>query len=228
MGHSSLLGTEEAPTEAKGRDTAALGPGDNSDSGSDMMGITDADGGGDPDLPVDVALRDENPHTLASESVSGSTSDAGGTGERRSAAADAGREAADIGVDRIVSGPGLRAGSDEDQPDDEDADLAFIDAAQAGDPTEDEEDPDEQEEPADGDAGEGDPDGLEEDDNIPQGRGRVSAPASQTPTLPGRPNPEPDVPDPLPGDTEEEDPPADEQDSEERKPGRTAALLRRR
>lgn len=223
MGHSSLLGTEDAPTEAPGRDTAALGPGDNSDSGSDMMGITEDDGGGDTELPVDVAMRDDHPHSLLSESTAGSTSDAGGTGERRSAGSDAGQEAADIGVDRIVSGPDLREIGDEDLSDDEDADLAFVDEAQAGDPVEDEDDLDD-----DGDAEEDDPDALEEDDNIP--KGRSAAPARvHTPSPPGRPNPEPDVPAPLPGDSDEEiPPPADEQDLEERRPGRTAALLRKR
>ena len=49
MGHSSLLGLETAPLEPEGRDIAALGPGDNSDSGSDRMGL----GGLDTDDPVE-------------------------------------------------------------------------------------------------------------------------------------------------------------------------------
>lgn len=39
MAKDSLLGAEKAPQVAPGRDTAALGPSDSSDSGSDMMGI---------------------------------------------------------------------------------------------------------------------------------------------------------------------------------------------
>jgi len=58
MGQSSLLGTSKAPTEAKGRDTRALGPSDNSDSGSDTVGVADASGT-DPFVPVDVALADD-------------------------------------------------------------------------------------------------------------------------------------------------------------------------
>ncbi len=132
MGHSSLLGTERAAAVPAGRDTAALGPGDNSDSGSDMMGVEDSDQG-DPGAPVDVALRDDMPHSLLPDEVmDGAASDAGGTGERRSAGSDAGVEAADIGVDRIFT-----PGRDRDL-DDEDADTAFVDDALAGDPLEDE------------------------------------------------------------------------------------------
>jgi len=168
MGHSSLLGTERAAEEPAGRDTATLGPGDSSDTGSDMTGIGDSDDG-DPGLPVDVAMRDDTPHAaMAPENLAGSASDAAGTGERRSAGLDAGkREAADIGVDRVFSIDG--AGNGEDAFDeDEDPDLAFIDAAQATDPLEDEtadgDLADEDTEDDDGDAGER---YAEEDDGIP-------------------------------------------------------------
>ncbi|MFW2357968.1 hypothetical protein [Hydrogenophaga sp.] len=39
MAKSSIQGASPAPAEPAGRDTASFGPGDNSDSGSDMMGI---------------------------------------------------------------------------------------------------------------------------------------------------------------------------------------------
>lgn len=139
MGHSSLIGTERAAEEPAGRDTALLGPSDSSDTGSDMAGIGESNVG-DPFLPVDVAMRDEMPHAaMAPESLSGSASDSGGTGERRSAGQDAGeREAADIGVDRVFSINGSDANGEDAFDEDEDPDLAFIDAAQATDPLEDE------------------------------------------------------------------------------------------
>ncbi len=124
MGQDSLLGVRRAATEAEGRDNAALGPGDSSDSGSDMAGVTDAPGT-DPFLPVDVALRDDAQHPLQARAASrdGADTDAAGTGERRSAGNDAGaREGADISVDRVVDDPALH--------DDEDPDLAFMDGLQ--------------------------------------------------------------------------------------------------
>jgi hypothetical protein len=110
MSNSSLLGTHKAPQVAPGTDTAALGPGDNSDSGSDVAGIEEGDGA-DIGVPTDVAMRDDMPHPLMPKgAMGGAASDAAGTGERRSAASDAGlREAADIGVDRVFT-PG-RPGS---------------------------------------------------------------------------------------------------------------------
>jgi hypothetical protein len=126
MGHSSLLGTETPAVEAPGRDTAALGPGDSSDSGSDIAGLEDADVG-DPGEPVDVALRDDAMHTLVSrEAMDSSSSDAAGTGERRSAGNDAGApEGNDVAPDRIFDDPSEEA---QDDPDDglldDDADAA--------------------------------------------------------------------------------------------------------
>lgn len=164
MGHSSLLGTDLAPPEPAGRDTATLGPGDSSDTGSDLMGIDESDQS-DPGVPVDVALRDDQPHSLLSEdALGGSASDAAGTGERRAAGSDGGlREAADIGVDRIFT-PG--AADDESLlSDDADPELsALVDEAQAGDPLEDEE-----EEAGGDDEDDGEGDLGNEDDNIPKG-----------------------------------------------------------
>ncbi len=112
MGHSSLLGTEPAATEPRGRDTASLGPSDSSDSGSDLAGL-DERSGGDPAVPVDVALRGDTEHPLLSrDTLNAQGSDTAGTGERRGAADDHQREAADIGVDRIVT-PHREAGDDD-------------------------------------------------------------------------------------------------------------------
>ena len=201
MGHSSLLGIDPVPTRAAGRDTDLLGPGDSSDSGSDMMGIADTDQA-DPGAPVDVALRDDMPHTgLAPESLGGS-SDSSGTGERRSGS-DAGREAADIGVDRIVTPGGTGA---DRISDDEEPDLAFIDAAQAPDDEEDEED----------EAGEGAEEVLAAEGR--QGSRRLRTRAATQPPIPGQqPNPAPDVP--APGAPDEADLPDTEE--EDRSPGRT-------
>jgi hypothetical protein len=133
MARSSIQGTSPAPAQPPGRDTASLGPGDSSDSGSDMMGIDDSDGG-DPNAPADVASRDDQSHSLLSPDGLDSPSDAAGTGESRSAGADAGRQDGwDIGVDRVFTPDGT------DAPAEEDPDLAFIDDAEAGDPLSEEE-----------------------------------------------------------------------------------------
>ena len=55
MGHSNLLGTDEAPQEAAGRDDGALGPSESSDSASDCVGVADLPAA-DPNEPVDVTL----------------------------------------------------------------------------------------------------------------------------------------------------------------------------
>ncbi|NIM41836.1 MAG: hypothetical protein GTN84_12155 [Hydrogenophaga sp.] len=133
MARSSIQGTSPAPSQPGGRDTASLGPGDSSDSGSDMMGIAD-DSGGDPGVPADVASSPDaqNPTLLPPDALASST-DAAGTGESRSASDDGGRgDGWDVGTDQVFT-PG---GGDVDT--DEDPDLAFIDEAQAGDPAEDE------------------------------------------------------------------------------------------
>lgn len=133
MARSSIRGTSPAPPPPAGRDTASLGPGDSSDSGSDMMGIADSDGG-DPNAPADVGSRDDQSHSLLSSDGLSSPSDAAGTGESRSAGADAGKQDGwDIGVDQVFTPDGT------DAPAEEDPDLAFIDDAEAGDPMSEEE-----------------------------------------------------------------------------------------
>lgn len=151
MGQSSLLGTNKAPTEAKGRDTLALGPSDNSDSGSDTVGVADAPGT-DPFVPVDVALADDAQHPLESRAGAqpGADSDAAGTGERRSAADDPGdRAGADISVDRIIEAPTAYGAVDPglDVMDDTDAARDALEGAMATDPMS-EELPSEEEQPA--------------------------------------------------------------------------------
>ena len=128
MARSSIQGTSPAPAEPAGRDTASLGPGDSSDSGSDMMGIED-DEGGDPGVPADFASHDEQRPGLLSPDALASPSDAAGTGESRSAGADGGKQDGwDIGVDHVVT-----LGGKDTTADDEDPDLAFIDDAVADD-----------------------------------------------------------------------------------------------
>ncbi len=107
MANSSLLGIDRAPSNPRGRDAADLGPSDTSDSGSDVAGLGDLDEG-DPGLPADVAADPDSQRsdTVADSFSPGAGSDHTGTGERRSAAGDAGRrESADIGPDRIVTDP---------------------------------------------------------------------------------------------------------------------------
>lgn len=119
MARSSLLGIEPAAATAPGRDAASLGPGDSSDSGSDRAGLDDDS---DPNLPVDVALRDDQPRPLP-------------LGESTAAAddGDAGvRDGADIGVDRVFT-PG------ESELDDEAAQATLSLAGDAVDEDEEEE-----------------------------------------------------------------------------------------
>lgn len=122
MATSSILGADRAPQQAKGRDNEALGPSDTSDSASDIAGLDELDSG-DPAMPVDVALRGDSERPVTSlESIGpGIDADAAGTGERRSAASDAGIEAADISPDRIEGGESL---DDEDLEDATDVDDA--------------------------------------------------------------------------------------------------------
>jgi hypothetical protein len=199
MAQSSLLGGERALRESKGRDTAALGPSDSSDSGSDLAGLEDPETT-DPALPVDAALSEDSPHgLLGSESLSGSASDAAGTGERRSAGSDAGtQEARDIGVDRVFV-PVEAA----DPSDDEDPDLSFIDDIQAEDLATEEE---------------GEEDG--EDEESEDAEGRPPTERAGPPPVPPQPNPAPDEPD----TPESPEPPADETDAL----GRPVPVLLRR
>lgn len=135
MARSSLLGIDPSPTEPAGRDKASLGPGDSSDSGSDMTGLDGDDDDTDPGLPVDLALRDDQSAPLAlGESLPASE---GSTGVR---------EGADIGVDRVFSISGVEddaqaliesvdeaAAEDTDDPDapEDERAAAKVDAARA-------------------------------------------------------------------------------------------------
>ena len=59
MAQNSLLGVRKAATEAKGRDNAALGPGDSSDSGGDLAVVSDPTMHDDED--PDLTFMDEAP-----------------------------------------------------------------------------------------------------------------------------------------------------------------------
>ena len=77
MAYSSILGAETAPAQHSGKDAEALGPSDNSDSGSDAVGTGEAH----------------------------ADSDSVGTGERGAVTPNVeGREGGDIAPDRIVLG----------------------------------------------------------------------------------------------------------------------------
>ncbi|MDZ5458679.1 hypothetical protein [Azohydromonas lata] len=98
MATSSILGTDQAPAPTPGRDTAALGPSDTTDSGSDIAGLEDDL---DPGGPLDAIAEPDSLRPMTGLEVLGSDSDSRGTGERRSAGSDAGVEAADIAPDSI-------------------------------------------------------------------------------------------------------------------------------
>lgn len=92
MSQSSILGGTSAASRPEGKDVDSLGPGDTSDSGSDVQGertmATDPDNPGEwGALPVDGT----------------SDSDASGTGERGSATGRPGRDGADILPDSLTS-----------------------------------------------------------------------------------------------------------------------------
>ena len=117
MARSSIMGGDPAPTRPAGTDVDRLGPSDSSDSGSDVQGERPMATG--PDNPAEWG---------AVVAETGADSDAAGTGERASAAGDAGRDNADILPDRIV-GPGARG---EALPDDVPDLAGEDDAADAG------------------------------------------------------------------------------------------------
>lgn len=91
MARSSILGGERAPQQARGRSAETLGPGDTSDSGSDIQGATR--------LKTDT---EEGELGGAMPIDTDSDSDSMGTGERASAIPDGARDGADIGPDRIA------------------------------------------------------------------------------------------------------------------------------
>lgn len=114
MKQSRLPGVDIDAEERSGRTDAPLGPSNSSDSASDLAGL-DGMNDDDPNVPVDVALRDDGRRSLPTgNTLSGAASDSAGTGESRSAGADAGVEAADIGVDRVFT-PGRKEGGDVDE-----------------------------------------------------------------------------------------------------------------
>jgi len=115
MARSSIQGTNTlAPEQPAGRDSASLGPGNTSDSGSDLMGIAEGDGI-DPNLPTDLALSDDQRPLPLSRDALSTASDAAGTGESRSAGADGGMpDGWDIGVDQIITSDGGEPADDED------------------------------------------------------------------------------------------------------------------
>ena len=88
MATSSILGGSQPPEEISGKDMHALGPSDNSDSGSDAIGAYGED-------------------ELASDS------DSAGTGERAEAGISGSHSDADILPDHIEQGPGAQAEADE-------------------------------------------------------------------------------------------------------------------
>ncbi len=92
MSHSSILGGERAPQQAKGRDDETLGPSDTSDSGSDIQGASR--------LKTDTEEGELGGATPISNS---SDSDSMGTGERAEAVPEGARDGADIAPDRIAS-----------------------------------------------------------------------------------------------------------------------------
>jgi hypothetical protein len=112
MATSTLLQTEEQPPEVnKGHGTAALGPSDTSDSGSDVQG-----GPGlhdNPGLGLDSGTYEDSEGTAdrsagqdLGDSNLDSDSDSGGSGERGAAGRDLSvREANDLYPDH-VEGPG--------------------------------------------------------------------------------------------------------------------------
>lgn len=92
MSHSSILGGERAPQQARGRDAETLGPSDTSDSGSDIQGAWR--------LKTDTEEGELGGATPVSNR---SDSDSMGTGERAEAVPEGARDGADISPDRIAS-----------------------------------------------------------------------------------------------------------------------------
>ena len=153
MARSPLVGGyDRAATPAPGHDTPSLGPSDSSDSGSDVAGLGVPDDE-DPGLLVDTGTDADSQRTEGgSESFApGADSDGVGTGERRSAAGDAGEvEGADIAPDRIVDDPGALDLVDSDA----ERALQQVLSAEGDDEDEDEEEDEEDEEDEEGEEGE--------------------------------------------------------------------------
>ena len=124
MNPRDLPSIDTEADERSGRTDAHLGPSDSSDSASDLAGLDGMDDD-DPNVPLEVELREDGRRSSSSaEALNGAASDSAGTGESRSAGADAGIEAADVGVDRVFT-PGRQQNGNAD--DDEVHDLEFMD-----------------------------------------------------------------------------------------------------
>lgn len=89
MAYSSIVGADQAPVQASGRDSEALGPSDSSDTGSDARGTGEVHG----------------------------DSDAGGTGERGAVYGPDAEEGGDIMPDRVVRVGSDSGGFPEADPD---------------------------------------------------------------------------------------------------------------
>jgi hypothetical protein len=109
MSYSSIYGADVAPVQPSGRDAQLLGPSDNSDSGSDALGTSEAYG----------------------------DSDAAGTGERGSVNPGDSREGADILPDHVVRLAEESEGAPEEDADTQD--FTDLDASEPGESGDDEE-----------------------------------------------------------------------------------------
>lgn len=96
MAYSSIYGADVAPTQPSGRESELLGPSDNSDSGSDTIGTTEAH----------------------------ADSDSRGTGERGAVAGSDAREGGDILPDRVVNLRGAEVLPEDEDPSLVDLDAA--------------------------------------------------------------------------------------------------------
>jgi hypothetical protein len=101
MGSTLMPPDEQTPQTTKGHGTAALGPSDSSDSGSDMFGAKRHE--------FDVDSELDNHGLEAGEAELGSDTDRYGTGERAAADGDENiRENSDIEPDQLLDELGSR------------------------------------------------------------------------------------------------------------------------
>jgi hypothetical protein len=126
MATSSILGADRAPTQATGRDVEALGPSDNSDSGSDVQGQLDLVDPTDTDQPIFGTVQPGLD----------SATDAGGTGERGAALPDEDAvDGSDIAPDHVTSiAEELQAAAGATDAELDTADLADVDELAVDDP----------------------------------------------------------------------------------------------
>ncbi|NML13547.1 hypothetical protein [Azohydromonas caseinilytica] len=172
MATSSILGPDQTPVPVSGRDTAALGPSDTTDSGSDIAGLEDDL---NPGGTLDSIAEPDSLRPMSGPEALSADSDSQGTGERRSAGSDAGNEAADIAPDSIqtvgdidtlvdgdFNGDASAGMSPEEARAREDAAADMVNASTLEDDDDLEEDLDEEEE---ADANVEDDEGLDADDS---------------------------------------------------------------